>query len=434
MSTIKPLDIYVGDVKVFPDVDLSFLDSTIAQSDTFTDMMAFYNAINTQHWAYVTELGAMETPYWKPNVTPMFMPVVEESDDSPWHTNTQPYQNYWDFSNMYTLYEIPFVIDVKWLASDRSGSHAFDSCSRLGHISFDPNKPVQPFIMKDDQGNVVLKTEACIGNLFANSDHLESITGLVINDIQDFTYDTNYIQTGATLYYDDNSFGAGRTEYVGDGASFGTSVNTWGWMFYNCYNLKTLDVTFPSVMHANIIDAMFFNCAKLPDDQFPTLNLVPINPNETINIQNSFLQCNQLEHVPITAASWQYIQTASGAFYDTNVHTVDIPATATHLDNIRNIMSHHWNYSAPDTLIVRTESLMTKYKNQEIDDPSQLYAFNPADFYSDDPDWQLYFNMYVPDSQYQDWVDFFNNITDTERGQGTWFADNYLHRVSEYQS
>lgn len=434
MSTIKPLDIYVGDVKVFPDVDLSVLGSPILQSDIVKETMAFYNAINTQHWAYVTELGTMQTEYWTPNITPMFMPVVEESDDSPWHTdNSQTYQNYWSFSNMYTLYEIPFNIDAKWLASDRGGSGAFDSCSRLRHISFDPNKPVQPFIMKDDHGNVVLKTEACIGNLFANSKHLESITGLVINDIQDFTYDTNYIQTGATLYYDDNSFGAGRTEYVDDGASFGATINTWGWMFCNCNKLKTLDVTFPSVMHTNDINAMFFHCDNLPDDQFPTLNLAPLNPNSTINIQNSFAYCSNLAHVPITEASWQYIQTASGVFSNmTLIHTVDIPANATHLDNINDIMPAHFDSSNPDNLIIRTESLMSKYKSGEIGDRNQMMAFNPADVYNSNPDWQLYFNMYVPDSQYQDWVDFFNNITDTERGQGTWFSDSYLHRVSEY--
>ena len=434
MSTIKPLDIYVGDVKVFPDVDLSALGSPIVQSDTFKETMAFYNAINTQHWAYVTELGTMETEYWKPNVTPMFMPVVEESDDSPWHNNSQTYQNYWNFVGMSSLYEIPFNIDAKWLVSDKAGGHAFEGCSRLRRISFDPNKPVRPLIMKDDHGNVVLKTEAAVGGLFTGITYLESITGLVINDIEDATYDTSYIQTGATLYYDDNSFGAGKTENVDDGASFASTISTYSWMFQDGRHLKTLDVTFPSVMHTNSIDTMFYECQVLPDDQFPTLNLVPLNPNNNIDISNSFVDCMQLSHVPITDASWQYVQNAYNAFNGTNIHTLDIPATATHLDSIGGIMNYHWNNSAPDTLIVRTESLMTRYKSGEIDDPSRMFAFNPADLYDSNPDWQLYFHMYVPDSQYSDWVDFFNNITDTERGQGTWFADNYLHRVSEYQS
>jgi len=433
MSTIKPLDIYVGDVKVFPDVDLSFLGSSIAQSDTFGDMMAFYNAINTQHWAYVTELGTMETEYWKPNVTPMFMPVVEESDDSPWHNNTQNYQNYWNFNGMSSLYEIPFNIDAKWVVSDKNGSHAFEGCRRVIHISFDPNKPVRPLIMKDDQGNVVLKTEASLGTMFGGSDYLESITGLVINDIQDFTYDTSYIQTGATLYYDDHGYRAGETEYVDDDTTYAYNINTYSWMFQSCRYLKTLDVTFPSVMHTNSIDTMFYECYRLPDDQFPTLNLVPLNPNNTINISNSFYNCTYLAHVPITEASWQYIDNAESAFAGTTfLHTVDIPANAPHLNNIRNILPPHFDSSNPDTLIIRTESLMTKYKSGEIGDPSQLYAFNPADVYDSNPDWQLYFHMYVPDSQYSDWVDFFDNITDTERGQGTWFTDSYLHPVSEY--
>ena len=432
MSTIKPLDIYVGDVKVFPDVDLSFLGSTIAQSDTFKDMMAFYNAINTQHWAYVTELAGMQTEYWTPNVTPMFMPVVEESDNSPWHNNTQNYQNYWDFNSIYTLYEVPFVIDPKWLANDRYGSSAFFMCDKLKTLSFDPNKPAPPFVMKDDQGNVVLKTEANLGSLFCRCGRLRSITGLVINDIQDFTYDTSYIQNDATLYYDDHNVSAGQSIGVGDANEF--TIDTYVSMFQECSNLTTLDVTFPSTMHTNDISQMFFFCDKLSDDQFPTLNLAPLNPNRNIRIDSSFNRCPLLEHVPITTASWQYIDNTEAAFGDTNVHTIDIPATATRLDNIRNIMSYHSKSSSPDTLIVRTESLMTKYKNQEIGDPSQLYAFNPADVYDSNPDWRLYFNMYVPDNQYSDWVDLFNNITDTERGQGTWFSDNYLHRVSEYQS
>ena len=382
MSTIKPLDIYVGDVKVFPDVDLSVLGSTIVQSDTFEDMMGFYNAINTHHWAYVAELGGMPTEYWTPNVTPMFMPVVEESDNSPWHNNTQNYQNYWNFNSMYTLYEVPFAIDPKWLMNDRYGSFVFFMCDKLKTLSFDPNKPAAPFIMTDDQDNVVLKTEANLGGLFCRCGHLISITGLVINDIQDFTYDTSYIQNDATLYYDDHNVSAGQSIGVGDANEF--TIDTYNGMFQECAELTTLDVTFPSVMHTNNIDSMFFYCLHLPDNQFPTLNLVPLNPNRNIVINNSFNRCNLLEHVPITAASWQYINNAENAFAETNIFTVDIPATATHLDNIRNIMSHHWNTTRQDALIVRTTSLMTKYKNQEIDDASKLYAFNPADFYSDD--------------------------------------------------
>lgn len=430
MSTIKPLDIYVGDVKVFPDVDLSFLGSSIAQSDTFEDMMAFYNIINTHHWAYVVELGGMPTEYWTPNVTPMFMPVVEESDDSPWHNNTQNYQNYWSFSQMHTLYEVPFAIDPKWLANDRYGAQTFFMCDKLSSLSFDSNKPAAPFVMTDDQDNVVLKTEANLGSIFNRCANLRSITGLVINDIQDFTYDTSYIQNGVTLYYGENNAMHGSSVGVDDANEF--TIDTYNGMFQECTKLTTLDVTFPSVMHTNSIGEMFFYCPILPDDQFPTLNLAPLNPNRNISISSSFNRCNLLEHVPITTASWQYIDNAESAFADTQIYTVDIPATATHLDNIRNIISYHWNSSAPDTLIVRTESLMTKYKNQEITDASQLFAFNPADMYDADPNWQLYFNMYVPDSQYSDWVDLFDNLTNTERGQGTWFTDNYLHRVSDY--
>ena len=431
-TTIKPLDIYVGDVKVFPDVDLSALGSPIVQSDTFTEIMAFYNGVNMQHWASVNALAAYQAG-WTNNVTPMLMPVVEESDDSPWHTNSQNDQNYWTFKEMITLYEVPFNIDAKWLANDRYGSLAFIMCDKLKTLSFDPNKPAAPFIMKDDHGNVVLKTEANLGSLFARCGHLRSITGLVINDIQDFTYDTSYIQNGATLYYDDHNVNAGQTEGVGDVNSF--NIDTYAAMFQECAYLTTLDVTFPSVMHTNDIGSMFFYCNILPDDQFPTLNLVPLNPNRNINISASFMRCTYIEHVPITEASWQYIDNAESAFAETTfLHTVDIPANAPHLNNIRNILPPHFDSSNPDTLIVRTESLMTRYKSGEIDDPSRMFAFNPADVYDSNPDWQLYFHMYVPDSQYQDWVDFFNNITDTERGQGTWFADNYLHRVSEYQS
>ena len=430
MSTIKPLDIYVGDVKVFPDVDLSVLGSTIVQSDTFEEMMAFYNIINTHHWAYVAELGGMPTEYWTPNVTPMFMPVVEESDNSPWHNNAQNYQNYWSFSQMHTLYEVPFDIDPKWLANDRYGAQTFIMCDKLSSLSFDPNKPVAPFIMTDDQGNVVLKTEANLGGTFCRCSNLKSITGLVINDIQDFTYDTSYIQNGATLYYGDNNAFHGSSFGVDDVNSF--AIDTYNSMFQECYQLRTLDVTFPSVIHTNNIGDMFFGCNYLPDDQFPTLNLVPLNPNRNISITDAFLGCWELEHVPITTASWQYIDNAAYAFDSTRVHTIDIPATATHLDNIYYIMNNGGS-STPNTLIVRTESLMTKYKNQEITDASQLFAFNPADQYNgDDPDWGFYFHMYVPDSQYSDWVDFFDNLTNTERGQGTWFSDNYLHPVSEY--
>ena len=429
MSTIKPLDIYVGDVKVFPDVDLSGVGNPITETDTFEEMTAWYNMESREKACDAQALYANEYG-WTRYVTPMLMPVVEESDDSPWHTEGTWQSRFWDFREMGTLYEVPFAIDPKWLRNDRYGSQAFIMCDKLKTLSFDPNKPVAPFIMKDDQGNVVLKTEANLGALFARCGHLRSITGLVINDIQDFTYDTSYIQTGATvyLYYDDHNVNAGQTEGV-DADSF--NIDTYAAMFQECAYLTTLDVTFPSVMHTNDIGSMFFYCLYLPDDQFPTLNLAPLNPLRNISISQSFRQCNQLEHVPITEASWQYIDNAESAFSDTSVHTIDIPANATHLNNIHEIMNYHWNESAPDTLIVRTESLMTKYKNGEID-AGNLLAFNPADIYSDDPDWQLYFHMYVPDSQYSDWVDLFDNLTNTERGQGTWFSDNYLHPVSEY--
>lgn len=429
MSTIKPLDIYVGDVKVFPDVDLSALGSPIVQSDTFEEMMTWYNMESSEKACDARTLWANEWG-WTRGTTPIFMPVVEESDDSPWHAEGTLESKFWDFSEMGTLLEVPFDIDPKWLKNDRYGSQAFIMCDKIKTISFDHNKPAAPFIMKDDQDNVVLKTEANLGSLFNRCANLRSITGLVINDIQDFTYDTSYIQNDATLYYDDDNVRAGQSIGVGDANEF--TIDTYNGMFQECTQLTTLDVTFPSVMHTNSIGEMFFYCPLLPDNQFPTLNLAPLNPNRNISISASFYRSSLLEHVPITNASWQYIDNAENAFAETNIFTVDIPATATHLDNIRNIMSHHWNTTKQDQLVVRTTSLMTKYKNQEITDASQLYAFNPADFYSDDPDWGFYFHMYVPDSQYQDWVDFFDNITNTERGQGTWFSDNYLHRVSEY--
>lgn len=429
MSTIKPLDIYVGDVKVFPDVNLNGVGNTITETDTFEEMTAWYNMESREKACDAQALYANEYG-WTRYVTPIFMPVVEESDDSPWHTEGTWQSRFWDFREMGTLYEVPFAIDPKWLKNDRYGSQAFIMCDKLKTLSFDPNKPVAPFIMKDDQGNVVLKTEANLGSLFSRCGQLRSITGLVINDIQDFTYDTSYIQNDATLYYDDYNVNAGQTEGVGDANSF--TIDTYNSMFQECAYLTTLDVTFPSVLHTNTIGNMFFYCLYLPDNQFPTLNLAPLNPNYNISISDSFHRCALLEHVPITTASWQYIDNAEYAFYRTNVHTVDIPATATHLNNIRTIMSYHNNDGGPDELIIRTESLMTKYKNGEIGDPGQLIPFNPAYHYNgDDPDRRFYFNMYVPDSQFSDWADLFNNLTN-ERGQGTWFSDKYLQPVSAY--
>lgn len=431
MSTIKPLDIYVGDVKVFPDVDLSGVGNPITETDTFEEMTAWYDWICREQAADVKNLYVNEYG-WTRYVTPIFMPVVEESDDSPWHTKETMSSNFWDFEEMNTLYEVPFAIDPKWLKNDWYGSRTFAYCDKLKTISFDPNKPASPFIMKDTDGNVVLKTEANLGSLFGGCSRIRSITGLVINDIQDFTYDTSYIQNGVYLLYDDRNVRVGYSEYVGDANEF--TIETYNGMFGQCYDLTTLDVTFPSVIHTNDISNMFLSCWVLPDDQFPTaLNLAPLNPNRNININASFAQCNLLAHVPITEASWQYIQNADSAFGDTKVHTVDIPANATHLDNIRSIMSYHNNDGGPDNLIIRTESLMTKYKNGEISDPGQLIPFNPADHYNgDDPDWRLYFNMYVPDSQFSDWADLFNHFTDEERGQGTWFSDKYLQPVSAY--
>lgn len=430
MSTIKPLDIYVGDVKVFPDVDLSGVGNPITKTDTFEEMTAWYDWICKEQAADAVVLWRNELG-WTRGTTPILMPVVEESDDSRWHTKETMNSNYWDFEEMSTLCEVPFVIDSKWLKNERSGSHAFRWCEKLKTLSFDPNKPAAPFIMKDDQGNVVLKTEANLGSLFSDCYILGSITGLVINDIQDFTYDTNYMQSGATIYYDDYNYRAGQSESVDDVNSF--TIETYNGMFDGCPNLTTLDVTFPSVMHTNNINDMFYGCQSISDDQFPTLNLVPLNPNSPISIHGAFFGCNQLEHVPITEASWQYISDAVSAFGSTNIHTIDIPANATHLDNIDDMIRYHNNDGGPDEIIIRTESLMTKYKNGEIGDPRQLMPFNPADLYNgDDPDWRLYFNMYVPDSQFSDWADLFNHLTDEERGQGTWFSDRYLQPVSAY--
>jgi hypothetical protein len=216
MSTIvKPLDIYVGDVKVFPDVDLSGVGNPIVQSDTFEEMMTWYNMESSEKACDARTLWWNEYG-WTRGTTPIFMPVVEESDDSPWHTEGTLESKFWDFSEMGTLLEVPFDIDPKWLKNDRYGSQAFIMCDKLKTLSFDPNKPVAPFIMKDDQDNVVLKTEANLGSLFSRCYNLRSITGLVINDIQDFTYDTSYIQTGATLYYDDDNVRAGQSFVVDD--------------------------------------------------------------------------------------------------------------------------------------------------------------------------------------------------------------------------
>ena len=336
MSTIKPLDVYIGDVKVFPDINLDIL-KYFGTSPVLSDMADWGEAFFLYHRCDINNL-AMN--FVASQQTPLLLPVIDDSDaamsSSAFHksgASLEPGQyasstsrNFWNFTDLsHYLWSIPFALNAAWLID----GGLFSNCEEITSIEFCGS--TTPWTLKDTEGNVVLNTEGNFYRMFT-SHKLQSVTGLVIGDTT-YSYNSAYMQVGAAVIEAHGRWGDTYKNWMWD-----VFPNTYDSMFFECSSLTSLDVTWPTVMHGNSFDWMFYACISLPDNQFPTINAVPIDASKTITFSRSFAACNQLNHIPISASTWQYISNIDWMLDGSQVHMIDIPATATKLCSLQIVL------------------------------------------------------------------------------------------------
>jgi hypothetical protein len=214
---------------------------------------------------------------------------------------------------------------------------------------------------------------------------------------------------------------------------------TFGMMFWGCEKLTTLDIIWPEplsgtnnpVLYGNV-DHMFFGCMKLTDAQIPTFALRPINQGETIKMQQFFGGVNSrslISSLHITDDSWPYIESARSAWGRAQIQSIDIPATATNLSYIKEILGEDLytptsgDYSG-NKYIIRTEKPMADYLNDNDEEHVKLFNFNS---YNDNNDFLSTFGgIYVPDSQVTAW----QTAIGTDFGAPN-IAQNHVHGLSD---
>ena len=420
-TTVKPLEIYVGDAKVFPDVNTGVLEYPI-----YGDMYEDTQKIALQHNARYS--GLDKSTFNMPSA--LVYPMINDIDSSVWHTNSNPVDNYWNFAQNYeTIFNIPFTINQNWIA-DRIMNNSNDGIFSYTHTNkyyFDTTTSYPNTVGYDynDHSVKVLDVLHC-SFLFSNCRDLVEIHGLNLGGTR-----AHLIPNSSDWVYSDKKQEAAYCD-------LGDIKNTFNWMFGECQNLTTLDITWPEplsgtnnpVLYANTVDAMFYNCHKLNDSQIPTFALRPLVQGETINL-SAFMGGEVRRPVTslhITDDSWPYISNAR-AWDGTQVTSIDIPATATNLSYIKDLLgeslytSTEGDYSN-NQYIIRTEKPMTDYLNDSNDEHIKLFNFSN---YDNNSDFQSTFGgIYVPDSQVTAW----QTAIGTDFGAPN-IAQNHVHGLSD---
>lgn len=409
-TTIKPLELYVEGTKVFPGVDVSAL--AYSGTDLLKSIEQTVNLI--LEWKN-SWLEWVESPY-----------VLPPIDETEWHQNSEgsiyDQHNYWQF-NQYT-YDIQNTLDLTWLSNVSTFYAPFNYIKTEKLYFKNTLNPLLGYNSNNwsDSPTLVYSLFHCI-QMFKQARYLEEIHGLNFNQNATMYYDSNYMANYPYIA----TYCSEIVDWEKD------QVNCYNEMFEGCTSLNIIEAQWPQVFTSNGFAMMFHGCGALLETYMPTIDMQPVSQNDTININYMFKGCSNCTSLHITNNSWQYISNAESAWQDTQIHSIDIPATATNLTNISHIIGdpvYVWdeqqqrNSYSDCKFIIRTTAPMDAYLNDH-NDRMQLLLFNYWDYVSQDF-YDTFGGLYVPDSQLSDWETFIGTTWDAPG-----FVQYCLHGLSE---
>ena len=414
-TTIKPLELYVEGVKVYPDSDIL----KYAGTNLMSVIDAKTNEVQNNHSSW------MSVMYDSQNNDPFILPPMVDNDENDFHMNDNgdihQMSNYWNFYHA-QIYDIQFDLNLRWTAVFDWECGAFNT-TKLKTINFTGTLPKLEgwYYDENEQQHVVYRTTWCRA-MFGWNTNLEEIHGLQFDETTNFVYDTSYLSGD----YVDLDFVAGW----GFHSNPAELCAPWRNMFSYDINLRVLDVDWPTYFVGDSFESMFEECNSLPDNQIPTLNLVSMTSGHTIWCYKMFAGCTHCASTHLSATSWLFIEFAGDMYAGTQLHSIDIPADANHLTNIHNILgdiptdlsdpTEYANYK----YIIRTEAPFNAYADAGYpqSDYDNLLLFNNAGDINGRTDILQYFGgIYVPDSQVSGWKSYYqerdlNNIADCIHG------------------
>jgi hypothetical protein len=441
-TTVKPLNIYIGDTKVFPDVDLSPINDAFYQNEA---ILGVKEASDT--FLEETRCDIAHTMEGKIFICEQF----NDGDKLNGRHTHNNLQDYWlfvgdDRPTAPVILDIDFNINPKWLIN--SVGTTYDSaCKNLKYVkslNFKSDKKLRPAQGYDiNDHSTLLFSYFSLNNLFENCYNVEEINGLDLTDTQSFINTIDPSNDNTLAYNPTTDSNHWFSEYQNGGLN-GNCAYT----FSGCMNLHTLNITWPNTLYTTSTNGMFLNCESLPDNQIPTFDLRPIYipytvadgggntylGSPTLDINNMFRYCRLVSSTHLSAASWAYIREASATWADTSVHSIDIPDTATNLINVAGILGDSvtgeddgqggTDYSNCK-YIIRTTAPMTAKLNGVDGVDCRLFDFwnyENQDFYD------TFGGIYVPDAQLTDW----QNMIANEYGASN-VAANCVHGLSDLQ-
>lgn len=411
-TTIKPLELIVDGTKVYPDVDLSILGSPLATSSTFIQMSTTANNILAVHTSRITD------SFYSGIIV---VPDMEDGDNSPFHTNSNPTENYWSFSGEGSaayLSEIQPELDAKWLnCAIYNGEVSTFRQTHIKSVTFKQGSVVPAFTAYYDNTQTIgYKTYHC-GEMFAWCHELEEVHNLNLTD----TAVLNDLTNESDVHNVISGVDAARPDW------------TYPQMFIDCHNLRVLDVVWPTYLYGGIFGGMFQGCFSLPENQLPELKFRPLGVTiggiayNTIDLSEAFNGCSNFSSLHIDNDTWQYVTSAYFTWNETQITQIDIPATATNLTNVCFVIGNPPIWGVSDysdcKYIIRTEAPMNNYLIEG--DGSKLQLFDYGGFDNSQDFINTFGGIYVPDNQLSDWV---NVIA------GNWgpnIAANCVHGLSE---
>lgn len=431
-TTIKPLDIYIGDVKVFPDVDLSSIGNPIMSSSFITELAETADDILEEQSCRIANEYANKA---------VIVPPIDDTQGN-WHTHqSQIEKNYWNFSNYSTdciVYDIMTEIDAAWLYCAFANSHGRNFWGYQGtEITFKEGSTMimSELLYNDNDTPVTAYKNNWCDSMFRECKNLQAVYNLDLTGTASFNTVTDLQQV--SLYDKLNNDSLNEPTILWSGYEC---------MFFECNSLTTLDVTWPTVLYSCDFENMFGGCHNLPENQLGQLNLAPTNviynggSKNTININNMFNQCFLFTTSHITPESWAYVRTARQTWNNTGLKSIDIPATATNLIDINGVVTAPpvWDPPVDDQnnidysdykIIIRTTAPMTAYKNSTPE--TDILIMNFWDYDNEhNPHYQEFIStfggIYVPDSQLSDWKTYALTLT-----SDTTMVDAIFHGVSD---
>ena len=111
-----------------------------------------------------------------------------------------------------------------------------------------------------------------------------------------------------TYYYKFKEEGKHTIEYI-----FKNNLTKTNYMFWGCYSLKNLDLSYFNTQNVTNMKTMFRGCNSLTD-----LNLSNFNTQNVTNMNEMFFGCNSLTNLNLSNFNTQNVTNMSGMFYYCN--------------------------------------------------------------------------------------------------------------------